>query len=223
MGEAMFTICWSCKGGSGTSVVAAALAAVSALTTPTILVDLAGDQPALLGLTTPEQGISEWMSNKMQLEFGDLLMKCGRNLSVAARGGELLPDHNSGDWNYLSRALSQIHDQAINIVVDAGISSVSKTLWEVADTNYLIIRPCYLALRKAVEQNRSTTGVILITGGDRVLTRRDVQSVLKTEVVAEIALDPEIARRVDSGLLHSRIPPALSAALSPLLTHLVSI
>ena len=223
MGEAMFTICWSCKGGSGTSVVAAALAAVSALTTPTILVDLAGDQPALLGLTTPEQGISEWMSNKMQLEFGDLLMKCGRNLSVAARGSEVLPDHNSGDWNYLSRALNQIHDQAINIVVDAGISPVSKTLWEVADTNYLIIRPCYLALRKAVEQNRSTTGVILITGGDRVLTRRDVQSVLKTEVIAEIAVDPEIARRVDSGLLHSRIPPALSAALSPLLAHRVSI
>ena len=142
---------------------------------------------------------------------------------LSARGVELLPDHNSGDWNFLSRALSQIHDQAINIVIDAGISPVSKTLWEVADTNYLIIRPCYLALRKAVEQNRSTTGVILITGGDRVLTRRDVQSVLKTEVVAEIALDPEIARRVDSGLLHSRIPPALSAALSPLLTHLVSI
>ena len=223
MGEAMFTICWSCKGGSGTSVVAAALAAVSALTTPTILVDLAGDQPALLGLTTPEQGISEWMSNKMQLEFGDLLMKCSRNLSVAARGSEVLPDHNSGDWNHLCRALSQIHDQAINIVVDAGISPVCKTLWEVAEAQYLVIRPCYLALRKAVEQNRSTTGVILITGGDRVLTRRDVQSVLKTEVIAEIAVDPEIARRVDSGLLHSRIPSALSAALSPLLAHRVSI
>ncbi|MEY3361227.1 MAG: hypothetical protein RL531_946, partial [Actinomycetota bacterium] len=40
---------WSPKGGSGTSVVAAACSLVLARTAPARLADLAGDQPAVLG------------------------------------------------------------------------------------------------------------------------------------------------------------------------------
>nr|MBA2279690.1 hypothetical protein [Acidimicrobiia bacterium] len=47
----MLISCWSTKGGSGTTVVAAALALVFARTTgDALLADLAGDQPAALGL-----------------------------------------------------------------------------------------------------------------------------------------------------------------------------
>ena len=47
----MFIICRSPKGGVGTSVVAAALALRHAHAGhPTVLVDLAGDQPDLLGV-----------------------------------------------------------------------------------------------------------------------------------------------------------------------------
>ena len=48
----MFIICRSPKGGVGTSVVAAALALRHAHAGhPTVLVDLAGDQPDLLGVS----------------------------------------------------------------------------------------------------------------------------------------------------------------------------
>lgn len=46
----MLVVCWLPKGGVGTSVVAAALALRAAADgTETLLVDLAGDQPAILG------------------------------------------------------------------------------------------------------------------------------------------------------------------------------
>ncbi|MGI9611557.1 MAG: hypothetical protein ACR2QO_01520 [Acidimicrobiales bacterium] len=41
---------WSAKGGSGTSVVSAALAVVAARSRPTLLVDFGRDQPAVLGM-----------------------------------------------------------------------------------------------------------------------------------------------------------------------------
>ena len=44
----MITVCWAAKGGSGTTVVAAAMAI--AAPTPTLLIDLAGDVPAVLGV-----------------------------------------------------------------------------------------------------------------------------------------------------------------------------
>ena len=58
----MFVICRSPKGGVGTSVVAAALALRHAQAGhPTVLVDLAGDQPDLLGVAPSSSlGIGDW-------------------------------------------------------------------------------------------------------------------------------------------------------------------
>lgn len=58
----MFIICRSPKGGVGTSVVAAALALRHAHAGhPTVLVDLAGDQPDLLGVSPSSSlGIGDW-------------------------------------------------------------------------------------------------------------------------------------------------------------------
>ena len=58
----MFIICRSPKGGVGTSVVAAALALRHAHAGhPTVLVDLAGDQPDLLGVAPSSSlGSGDW-------------------------------------------------------------------------------------------------------------------------------------------------------------------
>ena len=48
----MLTICWAAKGGSGTTVFAVAKAITSP--TPALLVDLAGDAMAVLGLPDPD-------------------------------------------------------------------------------------------------------------------------------------------------------------------------
>ena len=58
-------VCWSVKGGSGTSVVAASLGVLFARTRPTLLVDLDGDLPGVLG-SVPEPtgpGVHEWLAS----------------------------------------------------------------------------------------------------------------------------------------------------------------
>ena len=55
--------CWSTKGGSGTTVVAAALALSRAATGASVrLVDFAGDLPAALGIVEPDSpGVTDWL------------------------------------------------------------------------------------------------------------------------------------------------------------------
>ncbi len=59
----MLVACWSAKGGSGTTVVAAALALSFARTADgAVLADLAGDAPCVLGMHEPEgPGLTEWL------------------------------------------------------------------------------------------------------------------------------------------------------------------
>ncbi|MEX1107034.1 MAG: hypothetical protein WEB78_12615, partial [Ilumatobacteraceae bacterium] len=60
----MYTLCWSAKGGSGTTVVAASLALLSARTGPTVIIDLGGDIAAALGVATPSgPGIADWLAS----------------------------------------------------------------------------------------------------------------------------------------------------------------
>ena len=54
------TVCWAAKGGSGTTVVAATIAL--ACPTDSLLVDLDGELPAVLGLPEPAgQGVADWL------------------------------------------------------------------------------------------------------------------------------------------------------------------
>ena len=50
-------------------------------------------------------------------------------------------------------------------------------------------------------------GVVLVTEPGRVLSARDVQAAADAPVLAEIPLDPQVARLVDAGLLTGRLPP----------------
>ena len=57
-------LCWSAKGGSGTTVIAAALALVLSQRSATTVVDLAGDLPAALGIAEPAgPGVRDWMAS----------------------------------------------------------------------------------------------------------------------------------------------------------------
>ncbi|HYN32443.1 MAG TPA: hypothetical protein VES40_07450, partial [Ilumatobacteraceae bacterium] len=70
----MVTLCWAAKGGSGTTVVAASLALNS--THPSLLVDLDGEIPAVLGLPEPDRpGVAEWLATDTHAEqLADLLV-----------------------------------------------------------------------------------------------------------------------------------------------------
>jgi hypothetical protein len=71
----MVTLCWAAKGGSGTTVVATALALSSAR--PSLLVDLDGEIPTVLGLPEPDlPGIADWITSDAPPEhLQDLLIE----------------------------------------------------------------------------------------------------------------------------------------------------
>ena len=77
----------------------------------------------------------------------------------------------------------------------------------------LVLRPCYLALRRALAAPIRPSAVVLVNEPGRALTRRDIEDVLGVPVRAEVDFDPSIARAVDAGLLAGRVPRALERAL----------
>ena len=61
--------------------------------------------------------------------------------------------------------------------------------------------PCYLALRCAVEAPWRPDGVVVLSEPGRALGSRDVAAVLGVGVVATVGVDPDVARRIDAGLV----------------------
>ena len=84
-----------------------------------------------------------------------------------------------------------------------------------ASLSLLVLRPCYLALRRAVDAPLRPSGVVLVAEPGRALGRRDVEDVLDAPVRAEVPVSPAVARMVDAGLLSRRLPRLLERALAP--------
>lgn len=225
----MLTICWSSKGGSGTSTITAGLAALTAaqarqreISTTTLVIDLAGDLPAIFGLSYPNIGLAEWLVRSVSDDLDELCIDCGQSVRLLSTGSLPLPEATSSIWSRLANFVTDELAKGRTIFIDAGCRPIPESLLQrttAAERRILLIlRPCYLALRRAMAETIEPDGIILVTGGGRVLTSRDVESVLGIPVVAEVPLDPDIARRVDSGLFHSRLPRTLVTHLEPLLS-----
>ena len=208
-------VCWSVKGGSGTTVVASTLALMRAAESQrgALLVDLAGDVPAVLGLAEPSgPGISDWfahcdLGSRMTLQ--SIAIQATANLQIIARGSKQLDvDENFID---LCAALKTFD---LPIIVDAGCGLPSPDLLAHASSSLLVTRPCYLSLRRAAQLSMSPTGIVLINEAGRALGKHDVEAVIGAPVIAEIIFDAAIARAVDAGLLASRIPTIVSKQLA---------
>ncbi len=206
---------WSPKGGSGTSVVAAACSLVLARTAPTRLVDLAGDQPAVLGLgTDPETGLADWLATGpgAPAEVLDrLAVTVVPDLALLPLGGATAPERRParGSGSALATALADgpptVADLGTLARADAG------PLLEAAAVSLVVVRPCYLALRRAVrlEATRRAAGIVLVEEPGRALGTREVADVLGRPVVARIPVRDTIARAVDAGVLPTRLPEPL--------------
>jgi hypothetical protein len=90
---------------------------------------------------------------------------------------------------------------------------VAETLAEVATHSLLVLRPCFLSLRRAVAAPVHPSGVIVVREPGRVLSDRDVADVVGAPVLATVPVSPEVARAVDAGLFLSSRPVALRRAL----------
>jgi hypothetical protein len=203
------TICWSAKGGSGTTVVSACLA----LTHPSdsILVDLAGDLPATLGVAEPSgQGLVDWFaSDAPPAALLDLAIDVDATTRVIPRGaGDL--DRSSTRWFELTAWLAS---RIAHVVVDAGIGPPPPALFEDEARGLLVTRPCYLALRRAVAMSIRPDGIVLVVEPGRSLRAGDVARTLGAPIVATISVDPAVARAVDAGLLRARLPRAIGREL----------
>ncbi len=211
----MLIACWSPKGGSGTTVVSAALSLILASTKgAALLVDLAGDVPAALGIPEPDgPGLSDWLAAGSEVPddaLSRLELDAAPGLRLLARGST--GSAVSGRPQALAAALTV---ERRPVVADCGRAEdgVALAVAAGATVSLLVLRPCYLALRRALAAPLRPTGVILVGEEGRSLGRRDIEEVLGVPVRAEIAYDPAVARAVDAGLLSRRVPRALERSL----------
>jgi hypothetical protein len=216
----LITTVWGVKGGSGASVVAAALALLTAdRFGAALLVDRAGDQPALLGCSEPTgPGVQDWLA----VPHGDGAALARLELSVTGGLG-LLPRGGAVSWptdreDDLARALTA---DGRPVVVDAGVldprPGVPAPAVPVLGRSLLVIRACYLALRRAAASPGALGEVVLVAEPGRALDRRDVAQVLGVPVRAVVEADPAVARAVDAGTLATRLPAPLRRSLRRLL------
>lgn len=222
----MFVACWSAKGGSGTTVVSVVLASILARSSPSgaLLVDLGGDAPAVLGVAEPDgPGVREWLAAgasvpndalaRLEVEGpgGVRLLPLGA-AAAAVTGDREWPPVTAGRAEVLAAVLAA---ESRPVVVDCGCgpTGVGLTLAAAASISLLVLRPCYLSLRRAMAAPLTPSGVVLVDEPGRALGRSDVENVLGVPVKAVVALDPSIARAVDAGIFPGRLPRSFERAL----------
>jgi hypothetical protein len=219
---------WSPKGGSGTSVLVAACALVLARDADGARVaDLAGDQPAIFGLSAdPETGLIDWLGAGPEAPADAL-----ERLSVTAAPGVALVPRGTSERPLAPVPAAEsgaalavaLRDGPVPTIVDAGraVAPAARALVEVADVSIVVVRGCYLTLRRAVHSPllARAAGVALIDEPGRSLGPSEVRDVLDRPVLARIPFKATLARSVDAGVLAARLPDSLARPAARLLTR----
>lgn len=214
----MLVACWSPKGGVGTTLVSAALGLVLARSSgPVVLADLAGDLPLVLGAPPLHgPGLADWLAAAPNVP-ADALSRIEHRIddtvSLLPRGDGPLPaDRARGDL--LARVLAA---EPAPVVVDCGRTGAASdadgpatAVLAGADRSLLVLRPCFVALRRAADSPLRPDGIVVVEEPFRALRTRDVESVLDAPVVATIRWSDAVARAVDAGLLVTRLPRSLA-------------
>jgi hypothetical protein len=209
--------CWSSKGGAGTTVVASGLAILLARRHPAgaLLADLAGDAPAALGLPEADgPGIADWLHAGPGVPadaLARLERSAGGGLSVLPRGEGPLAATERAE---VLAALLAADERPVVADCGTGPDGAARTLAAGATRSLLVTRACFLALRRAATIALQPSAVVLLTEPGRALSRADVERCVGSPVVAEVAIDPQVARAIDAGLLASRLPRSLAKELA---------
>jgi hypothetical protein len=101
------------------------------------------------------------------------------------------------------------------VVVDCGSapSGAALAVAAAASHSLLVLRPCFLSLRRAVASPVRPSGVVFVEEEGRSIGRSDVEDALGVPVRAVVPIHPRVARAVDAGLLLGRLPSGLERAL----------
>lgn len=209
----MLVACWSPKGGSGTTVVSVLLALAWARRSPSgvVLADADGDVPAALGIPEPAApGLADWLSAAPDVGADALTrleVEVNRSLRLLPRG--LVVGHGAGAGAARAESLAALLATGDRpVVADCGRAdgTPGRQLAAGATLSLAVLRPCYLALRRALAAPLRPSAVVLLAESGRSLQRRDVEDVLGVPVWAELPIDVSVARAVDAGLLATRVP-----------------
>jgi len=219
---------WSPKGGSGTSVLAAAAALVLAREGPVRVADLAGDLPAVLGLATDaEQGLRDWLGAGPEAPtdaLERLSIDVGEGLALLPAGNADIAAAKPEAGAALAVALrTDPRPTIVDVgVLDALPDHALHALVEVADASVIVVRGCYLALRRAVhiELTARATGAVFIDEAGRSLGVRDVANVLGVPILTSVSVRASTARAVDAGVLPTRLPDSLARPARELLQRI---
>jgi hypothetical protein len=231
----MLVALWSATGGSGTSVFTAACAVVLARETrgPSTdgvrVADLAGDLPAVFGLAAdPEVGLADWLDAgpAAPTEALDrLLLEVAPGVALLPRGRGVDPVPGAPPSAEAGAALAAAlgHDGR-TVLVDCGTARepALRAVVEVADVSVVVLRECYLALRRAVHAPSlaHTAGAVVLDDPGRALSSGEVGEVLDLPVLVRVPVKDAIARAVDAGVLTGRLPDALGRPAADLLRRL---
>jgi len=200
---------WSVKGGVGVTSVAAMLAISQAESAhETLLVDLCGDLPALLGIPEPTgPGLVDWCA--LATPTADGLARIEVDIQVGLR---LLPLGEGGLPATAPALVDALRQSTRRVIIDCGLvrtTGLRRHIVLESPERLLVLRACYLNLKHTQNETTTATGVVLLKEPRRSLGRADVEAVAGAPVVAELAVDHSVARWVDSGLLASRLPRSL--------------
>jgi MinD-like ATPase involved in chromosome partitioning or flagellar assembly len=208
--------CWGAKGGVGTTTVAAALAVLASDRDRTLFVDLAGDAAVALGVTASDgPGLEDWLrsSTTDRAALSRLTIEVTPSLRLLPPGPDADPVAD------LSRLVEVLGREPGPVVVDGGLVRSDRDrvvpLLEASDQSVLVTRPCYLALRRAIDLGVQPSATVVVTEPGRALRSSDVSRAVDATVVAEVPVDPAVARAIDAGLALTRLPRLLRRTLGP--------
>lgn len=181
------TVFYTAKGGQGCTVTAAAYAlaqcehAADETELPSVLIDATGslDMMAVLGMPNPtDRGGYVDVNPSLRLY------------------------HSPEDPYGLADCLSA---DGYAVIIDAGCVPTDH---DFGDTfRVLVTRACYIALRRSLTLDHQPDAFQLILEPGRALDEHDVREVLDCEqFCSPIPYEPAVARAVDSGLFHARLP-----------------
>ena len=207
------TVCWSAKGGAGTTLVCAAWALDARKAS--VLVDVTDDIRLMLDVPAPAgQCLGDWFaSDAPPNAVLDLALDLDPTTRLIPRGPAEI-GRRSPRWTELGRWMAASN---IEFVADVGLGPPPHGLVPPGSADgepprarsVLVTRACYVALSRATSLGERPDGIVLVDEPGHVLTAADISRSLRAPVIAKVAWDPGIARAIDSGLLLGRLPKSI--------------
>ncbi len=107
-----------------------------------------------------------------------------------------------------------LRDGPVPTLVDAGAADApaARAVLEVSDATIVVVRGCYLTLRRAVRHPAlgRAPGLVVVEEPGRSIGAKEIADVLGRPVVARVPARDAVARAVDAGVLAHRLPEVLA-------------